>query len=130
MHISKIFVIKTCATPGWERHAIALASAKTRHIKNMHVVCHTPKTLYGRFLICPWFIHLLHSKLHFFTVALTKYSVCLRSTLYLLLFFLIITFSFFCTWKQLKPLCMTSFTSVCCLRICNNKYSRCYDFVY
>ena len=31
MHISKIFVIKTCATPGWERHAIALASAKLKH---------------------------------------------------------------------------------------------------
>ena len=45
---------------GWEKRAIAFASSRTRHIKNIRAMCRTPKTFYGVFphlLMIHYFLH-------------------------------------------------------------------------
>ena len=70
---------------------------------------------------------------------LTKYSVCLYLTLYLLSFFHKLTFGFPCICYLLNVLKQSPnqsaqealmFFFVCICNICNKKYSRCYNFVY
>ena len=75
---------------------IALARARTRHIKNTHVACRTSKALYGVFP------HLLMILL-FSTLLITHFSIDSLNTLYvftknldLVFFFHIINFSFSC----------------------------------
>ena len=76
--------------PGRERHAIALASAHTRHIKNTRVVCRTRKSLYSvfsHFLVIPSISTFLFAV---FTIAFIRLSIR-HSTFYLLLLLWIIT---------------------------------------
>ena len=56
--------------PGWERPAMALARAHTRHIKNTRVVCHRPNILY------PVLPHLfpIHS---FWTLLITLFTIAI-----------------------------------------------------
>ena len=73
---------------GWERPTLALARPHTHHIKNTHVVCHTPKTFYG--VLCQLF--LIHP---FSTLLITLYPISLIKPLYsaVYLLFHIVTFS-------------------------------------
>ena len=77
MSYSRIFWY---ARPGQERRAITLACSRTHHIKNLDVVCCTPKTLYGVLLLL-FLIHLFSTLLiTLFTTAFNKNSICLYST--------------------------------------------------
>ena len=91
--------------PGWERCAIALTRARTRHIKNKGVVSRTPEILYG---ILPN-LFLVHSfstlPITIFIITLMIHSVTLCSTFCLIFFFQIINnFQFSCNCRQLNTL--------------------------
>ena len=81
----------------WERYAIAIARSRTRHIKNTCMVCCTPKT-YGVlshvFPIQSFSTFLIILS----TITLSKCSVRLHSTFYLLFFSYKVTFVFSCTY--------------------------------
>ena len=82
-------------TPSCERHVITFARPHTSHTKNIVAVCQMSKTLYvllfRLFLIHSFFALLIT----LFTISLMKLSVRLYSTFHLILFFHIVTFSFF-----------------------------------
>ena len=69
--------------PGWDRCAITLANPHTHHIKNTPMVCHFCKTLVW-FPKFSWFIHFLHSKLHFLRFSL---FICLSNCIKLFIYF-------------------------------------------
>ena len=69
--------------PGWDRCAITLANPHTHHIKNTPMVCHLCKTLVW-FPKFSWFIHFLHSKLHFLRFSL---FICLSNCIKLFIYF-------------------------------------------
>ena len=69
--------------PGWDRCAITLANPHTHHIKNTPMVCHLCKTLVW-FPKFSWFIHFLHSKLHFLLFSL---FICLSNCIKLFIYF-------------------------------------------
>ena len=81
--------------------AIALARPRTRYIKNTRAVCRTPKPWYG--VLSQLF--LIHS---FSTLLITLFLISLvkslHSTLHLLFFVHIVTFSFPCSFHLLNTL--------------------------
>ena len=102
-----------------KRWATTLACTCICHIKNAHVVCCLPETFYGVFP----HLFLVHSLstlfIKIFTITLSKFSLCLYSTFYLLFFSHKVTFVFSCICYLLNILKHSSNHSVCkALNIC------------
>ena len=88
--------------PEWERCTIVPPPTNTCHIKKTIAVCCMTKTLYG-VLTHSFLIHSFSTiAITLFTTALIKISVCLYSTLYLLLSFHKVTSGFSMALKEFQ----------------------------
>ena len=78
--------------PGWERHAIALTYAGTHHIKNIQAKFCPRKILYD--MLFPALLIDSFTELLIMLLTLSKCSVCLDWTFYLVFFCHKVTFVF------------------------------------